>query len=114
MYKKVDKGKLEVIQSIECWIPPVGFGVDRITGELVHVGVYSRSPKKSEQKWERVLLPKDYDRKRLKEQARQSQDEDYFDPELEAIREKHWMYRRCGFWFMNNGVATYITGTHWY
>jgi hypothetical protein len=114
MYKKVEKGKLEVVQSIECWIPPVGFGVDRITGNLVNVGVYSRSPKKSEQKWERVLLPSDYDKKRLKEQARQSQDEDYFDSELEAIREKHWMYRRCGFWFMNNGVATYITGTHWY
>lgn len=114
MYKKVEGGTLEVIQGIECWIPPVGYGVDRITGELVNIGVHTRSPKKSEQKWERIDLPRDYEKKRAKELQRQKEDIEYFDPELETIREKHWMYRRCGFWFMNNGTPTYITGTHWY
>lgn len=114
MFKQVEGGTLEVINGIECWVPPVGYGVDRITGELVKIGVYERSPKKSEQKWERVLLPADYDKRRAKEQARQKDDPEFFDPELESIREKHWMYRRCGFWFKNNGVPVYITGTHWY
>lgn len=114
MYNKVEGGTLEVVNGIECWVPPVGYGVDRLTGELTKVGVYQRSPRKSEQKWERILLPSDYNKKRQKEQARQSDDPEYFDPELESIREKHWMYRRCGFWFYNNGVPTYITGTHWY
>lgn len=114
MYNKVEEGTLEVVNGIECWIPPVGYGVDRITGELVRVGVYERSPKKAEQKWERIDLPRDYEKKRAKEQARQKDDPEFFDPELESIREKHWMYRRCGFWFKNNGVPTYITGTHWY
>lgn len=114
MYKKVEGGTLEVIQGIECWIPPVGFGVDKITGELIEIGVYSRSPKKAEQRWERILLPADYEKKRQREKKLQAQDEEYFDHELEAVRERHWTYRRCGFWFMNNGVPTYITGTHWF
>lgn len=113
MYKKVEGGVLEVVQGIECWIPPVGYGVDKITGELVHIGVHTRSPKKAEQKWERILLPDNYDKKRLKEKRMQVEDPEYFDPELESIREKHWTYRRCGFWFMNCGVPVYITGTHW-
>lgn len=113
MYKKVEGGRLEVIQGIECWIPPEGYGIDRITGELKHIGVVSRSPKKSEQYWERLQLPADYNKKRKKEEARIKEDPEYYDPELEAVREKHWTYRRCGYWFMNNGVATYITGTHW-
>lgn len=114
MYNKIKGGTLEEIQGIECWIPPVGYGVDRISGELVKIGVYSRSTKKSEQKWERITLPSDYASKRQKEVRRQELDPDFVDPELEVIRERHWMYRRCGFWFMNNGKATYITGTHWF
>lgn len=45
MYNKVEGGTLEVIQGIECWVPPVGYGVDRLTGELVHIGVHTSSPK---------------------------------------------------------------------
>lgn len=114
MYNKIEKGTLEVIDGIDCWIPPVGFGVDRITGELKRIGVYSRDSKKAKQKWERIELPADYTRKRNKEQAKQLDDPEYFDPELEAVRNLHWTYRRCGFWFMNNGQPTYITGTHWF
>jgi hypothetical protein len=113
MYHKVEGGTLEIIQGIECWIPPVGYGVDRLTGELVYIGVHSRSPKKAEQKWERLELPADYIKKRAKEEARQKSDPEYFDPDLEAIREKHWKYRRCGHWFMKKGKPVYITGTHW-
>jgi hypothetical protein len=114
MYKKIEGGTLEVVSGIECWIPPVGYGVDRLTGELVNVGVYSSSNKKADQRWTRITLTEDYYKKRKKEQAKQQDDPEYFDPELESIREKHWMYRRCGFWFKNNGVDTYITGTHWF
>lgn len=114
MYNRIDGGTLETINGIECWVPPVGYGVDRITGELVYIGVHEVSKKKSDQKWKRIELPSDYDRKRAKELSKQKQDPEFFDAELEAIREKHWTYRRCGCWFKNNGIPTYITGTHWY
>lgn len=114
MYKKVEGGTLEVVNGIECWVPPVGYGVDRITGELVEVGVFYASTKKKEQKFQRYELPLDYEKKRAKELSKQKDDPEYFDPELEAIREKLWQYRLCGYWFMNNGVPVYLTGSHWY
>lgn len=113
MFKPIEGGTVENINGMECWVPPVGYGVHRVTGELIFIGVHSRSDKKSDQKWERLLLPKDYDKRYVKELQRQKEDPDYFDPELEAIREEHWRYRMCGHWFMNNGNPTYITGTHW-
>ena len=113
MYNKVDGGTKIDVKGITCWVPPVGYGVNRITGELEYIGVYSRSTKKKEQKFERILLPEDYRKKRNIEEKREVQDSEYFDPELEEIRSMHWKYRLCGFWFMNNGVETYITGTHW-
>ena len=77
MYNKAEGGTLEIIQDIECWIPPVGFGVDRVTGEMVKIGVYTASAKKSEQKWERVKLPADYDKKRAKEEIKQREAEGF-------------------------------------
>jgi hypothetical protein len=113
MYNKVPGGRMEEIQGIKCHLPPVGYGVNRLTGELEHIGVYKRSVKKSEQYWERLPLPVWYEDRREIEEARQIEDKDYTDNELEDIRSMHWQYRLCGFWFMNNGVATYITGLNW-
>ena len=38
---------------------------------------------------------------------------EYYENELTWIK-KQWYYRLFGYWFMNNGVATYIDGWHWY
>lgn len=117
MYYKIKDGTKVSVYGIECWIPPVGFGKDKLTGELVEIGVHKRSEKESEQYWERLKLPEDYAIRRAKEEAIQEQQSDdepmFVDWDLEEIRQKHWTYRRCGHWFMNNGVPTYITGTNW-
>ena len=73
--------------------------------------IYSRSKKKSEQHWERISIPDEI--KRIK-----SMDEWLEMPR--EFREKHSSYieeefqrRKDGFWFMNNGEPTYITGRHY-
>jgi hypothetical protein len=38
---------------------------------------------------------------------------DFYEKELAWIR-KQWYHRLYGYWFFNNGVATYIDGWHWY
>jgi len=72
---------------------------------------YKRSDKKSEQYWEQFEYPKEL--KRIKSR---------FDWEKYPMdfREKWWDYideefkrRDEGFWFNNNGLPTYITGTHY-
>ena len=73
--------------------------------------VYKRSNKKAEQKWEKLNYPKEL----LKIKS-------VFDWEKypNAFKEKWYDYideefkrREEGFWFKNNGVANYITGTHY-
>ena len=73
--------------------------------------VYKRSSKKAEQKWEKLNYPKEL----LKIKS-------VFDWEKypNAFKEKWYDYidgefkrREEGFWFKNNGVANYITGTHY-
>jgi hypothetical protein len=114
MFKKIEGGTIENIQGLDCNIPPVGYGVNRLTGELVYIGVNKESHKKSEQKWKRLRLPADYSKKRLIEEQRQETDPDYINSDLQGIRNTHWNYRLCGFWFYCNGVPVYITGTHWF
>lgn len=111
MYIPIDGGRVEVIQNYECQLPPVGHGKNRLTGELEYIGVIKRSLKPEKQYWERITLPDNWDKKRKAEILRQEIDPDFYDLELEKIREKHWQYRLCGLWFMNNGKETYIPGS---
>lgn len=120
MYKPVPKGSMVEVQGIKCQLPPVGYGVDRITGELEYIGVYKASGTTKKQKWERVLLPDNYN-ELLEEEAEEQKKrklvdpkDDWTDERIDKHREEHWRYRRCGFWFLNNGEPTYITGTHWF
>lgn len=55
---------------------------------------------KQDQFWRRQAPPKDLTVRTAKRH------EDYIDSE--------YMKKRNGYWFMNNGVATYITGAHWF
>lgn len=38
----------------------------------------------------------------------------YINPHLESFRIREWERINNGFWFMNDGVPTYITGTHYF
>lgn len=103
-----------IIQDVVCYVPPPGFVFDRFTGEVVEVDIYSRSAAKEHQMWEIPPAPKDYDEKRLEEEEKQEESPNYVDNELEAYRRQEWFRRINGFWFMNNGEPTYITGNHYY
>ncbi|MDN4642370.1 hypothetical protein QCD70_19165, partial [Agreia sp. PsM10] len=70
-----------------------------------------------EQKWERTPLPewykeiqkiwKAYDKKKKED------DPEFYDEQLEEYKKQEWYRRLNGFWFMNNGEATYLTGSHY-
>jgi len=114
MYKAIDNGTIEDIQGLKCYIPPAGYVYNIMTGELEQRSIYARSPKKSEQYWEHIKMPQDYNKLREKEMQRQFEDKEFFDPKLEAFRQQEWDRRLNGFWFYNNGVPTYITGMHYF
>jgi hypothetical protein len=103
----------------KCNLPPVGYGIDVNTGELRETDVIKRSNDPEECFWERFILPSDWKQRRRSEKERQKFDKFYFDPELEAIRQREWKRRRCGIWFHNYNPKTkkvdilYITGTHY-
>ncbi len=101
-----------------CYTPPIGYGINSMTGELQKTDVFMRSDIPTEQYWERVQLPSDYKIKRKKEQERQKIDKEYVDPYLEDFRVKDWNRRLCGCWFWRynpykqESECIYITGQH--
>src|ERR1043165_3073318 len=113
MYYPVKDGSVEIIQGYECQLPPVGYGKNRLTGELEHVGVLKSSVNSKDQAWKRIPLPLDWDKRRKAEVKAQEKDPEYYDLELEKIREKHWQYRLCGVWFHVNGKPVYIPGAYY-
>lgn len=70
-----------------------------------------RSDKKAEQHWEREPYPKELSKVQsiFHWNEKPSQFKDHW---VDYI-EKQFDYREEGFWFMNNGKPTYITGSHW-
>lgn len=114
MLKPIDNGSVEDIQGLKCHIPPVGYVYNVLNGELERRLIHSRSPKKKEQYWEPIKLPKDYNRLREKELERQRDDKEFFDTTLEQFRTQEWDRRLNGFWFYNNGQPTYVTGLHYF
>jgi len=114
MYALISDGSVEDIHGLKCHLPPVGYVLNVQTGELEKRGVYANSPKKSDQCWEYVKPPTDYNKLREKEIQRQLEDKEFFDPKLEMFRQQEWDRRLNGFWFYNNGAPTYITGLHYF
>ena len=49
MHKKYKDSKVEEIQGVKCYIPPVGYVIDWHTGNLKYVGILSRSNQKKHQ-----------------------------------------------------------------
>jgi hypothetical protein len=114
MYRKHPKGKPYEINGITVNIPPNGYVYNIITNQWEKREIMSRSVKKDYQYWERPEPPKDYETKRKKEIATQKTNPGYFNPELQEYRNQEWDRRLNGFWFYNNGHATYITGLHYF
>lgn len=70
-----------------------------------------RHSDKSEQYWERQELPKELSKIQSIFQWNDMPTE-FKDNWVDYI-EDQFDYREHGFWFLNNGVKTYITGSHW-
>lgn len=118
MYEKIEGGSIVDVQGLPCCIPPEGYVFNIVTKRLEHRGVYSRSENKEEQYWERFELPSwyktvlrqwdEFDKKK-----KDDDDTEFYDERLEELKAQEWDRRLNGFWFMNNGVPTYLTGTHY-
>lgn len=119
MFYPIENGKLFEIPDnsfgyvYKCWVPPVGYGQNVLTGELKPTKIYKRSEVADEQFWEREILPTEYVVRRKAEKATQKINKDYVDQYCEKIRKKNWFLRLYGCWFWNNGELVYITGLHW-
>ena len=114
MYRKHAKGREYEINNIKVSIPPNGYVYNIITNQWEKREILARSVKKDYQYWERPEPPKDYETKRKKEILTQKTNPGYFNPELQEYRNQEWDRRLNGFWFYNNGHATYITGLHYF
>ena len=92
-------------------------------GEIVNIsGLYialplapdkylQRHTTKSEQYWEREPMPKDL--QKIQSIFQWNQKPKQFKEHWVDYIEKQFDCREQGAWFMNNGVKTYITGSHW-
>ena len=73
--------------------------------------IYKRSKKKEEQYWEAKILPKQLTR--IKSIFQWHDTPSSFKNEWVDYIENEFNFREEGFWFVNKGVPTYITGTHY-
>jgi hypothetical protein len=72
---------------------------------------YKRDEEKSEQYWERIELPKELER--IKSIFQWNQMPSDFKSRWVGYIEEEFDRREDGYWFMNNGKPTYITGSHY-
>jgi len=117
MYNKIENGSVVNIQGLDCCIPPVGFVFNITTKKLEEREIWQRSNKPEEQYWERTPLPSWYKAKMKEEDTyekrRKDDDPVFYDEQLEAYKKQEWDRRLNGMWYMNKGVPTYITGSHY-
>lgn len=117
MFNKIENGTCINIQGLDCWIPPEGHVYNMATKKLEKREIFKRSSNPDEQYWERTPLPNWYKEVMKKEEAyekkRKDEDAPFYDERLEAFKRQEWDRRLNGFWFMNNGKPTYITGSHY-
>ncbi len=117
MFKEIPNGTCIEIQGLKCWIPEIGYVFNIVTQQYEYRGVFSRSDIIKDQKWERKPLPEWYKEIQKKWKAydkkRKEDDPEFYDEKLEEYKGIEWDRRLNGFWFMNNGVAVYLTGSHY-
>ena len=73
--------------------------------------IYSRGKNKKEQKWKQFPLNPDF--KRIKTVFEWQDYPDDFKERNYGYIDEEFRRREEGFWFMNNGKPTYLTGTHY-
>tara|TARA_R110002153_G_scaffold68286_2_gene181250 strand:- start:1164 stop:3410 length:2247 start_codon:yes stop_codon:yes gene_type:complete len=78
---------------------------------IVNKDIKKRDSKKEEQYWEALQLPKEL--KRIKSIFQWHDTPDIFKSQWVDYIEEEFDRREQGYWFMNNGIPTYITGTHY-
>ena len=117
MYEKIEGGSVIDIQGLKCNLPPEGYVFNIITKQVEFRGVYKRSEIQSEQYWKRMPLPDWYldTMKKWDEFDKKKKDDDveFYDEKLEEFKKQEWDRRLNGFWYMNNGVPTFLTGLHY-
>ena len=72
---------------------------------------YKRAPKKEEQYWEQLKIPKELEK--IKSVFDWNKYPDHFKEKWYDYVDNEFKRREEGFSFYNNGVSTYITGTHY-
>ena len=117
MYNGIEGGNSIEIQGLNCNIPPEGYVFNLATKKLESRGIYKRSNNPEDQYWERVPLPHWYKeiikKEDLYDKKRKEDDPAFYDEQLENYKKQEWDRRLNGHWFMNNGKATYLTGSHY-
>lgn len=117
MYEKIEKGSTIHIQGLDCNLPPEGYVFNILTKQVEYRGIYQRSDVQGEQYWKRIPLPSWYadTMKEWDEYDKKKKDEapEFYDEKLEEFKKQEWDRRLNGFWYMNNGKPTYLTGMHY-
>jgi len=117
MYEKIEGGSIVNIQGLHCNLPPEGYVFNIITKKVEFRDVYKRSEIESEQYWKRIVLPDWYQdtMKKWDEFDKKKKDDEieFYDERLEEYKKQEWDRRLNGFWYMNNGKPTYLTGLHY-
>jgi hypothetical protein len=117
MFSPIEGGSSIDIQGLVCNIPAEGYVFNLATRKVEYRGIHKRSSNPKEQYWERTPLPSWYKDVMKREDAydkkRKEDDPPFYDEQLEVYKQQEWDRRLNGFWFMNNGKPTYITGAHY-
>jgi len=117
MYEKIEGGTIIDIQGLKCNLPPDGYVYNIITKQLEFRGIYERDKNIIEQYWKRIPMPSWYadTMKKWDEFDKKKKDDEleFYDERLEEFKRQEWDRRLNGFWYMNNGVPTYLTGLHY-
>ncbi len=117
MHSEIQQGSQIDVQGLSCNIPQEGYVLNVLTNQIEFRGIHKRSDIESEQYWERQPLPKWYKEVAKKwdeyDEKRKPEEPDFYDERLEEYKKQEWDRRLNGFWFMNNGKPTYITGSHY-
>ncbi len=118
MYQKLENGIVINIQGLDCNLPPEGYVYNIITKQLEFRNVYKRSDDIKNQYWEKIKLPiwyKDTMKRWDEYEKKKKEDEnEFYDEKLEEYKKQEWDRRLNGFWYMNNGKPTYLTGMHYF
>ena len=117
MYEKIEGGTIIDIQGLKCNLPPDGYVYNIITKQLEFRGVYERDKNIGDQYWKRIPMPSWYmdTMKKWDEFDKKKKDDEleFYDEKLEEFKRQEWDRRLNGFWYMNNGKPTYLTGLHY-